>query len=61
MANLIKTSDRRETFTHNEVQQVALALKDRTEILSNGTDYTYESGKTKRKLLYNEDVENRND
>ena len=42
MANLIKTSDKRQSFTHNEVLQIALALKDRTEVLSSGTDYTYE-------------------
>ena len=45
MANLIKTSDKRQSFTHNEVLQIALALKDRTEVLSSGTDYTYESDK----------------
>ena len=45
MANLIKTSDRRQTFTYNEVQQISLALKDRTEVLSSGTDYIYEGDK----------------
>lgn len=45
MANLIKSLGKRQTFTYNEVQQIALALKDRTEVLCSGTDYTYESDK----------------
>ena len=37
--NLIKTTDRRQALTYNEMQQIELALKDRTDILNSGTDY----------------------
>ena len=39
--NLIKTTDRRQALTYNEMKQIELALKDRTDIVSMGTDYEY--------------------